>query len=84
MIKNYIKIAWRKLWKNKVYSLINILGLALGISVTLIIALWVNSELKYDRFYTITDRLYQVYTRDAFDGEQHTWGGAHRLFSVPF
>ncbi|SKB46672.1 duplicated orphan permease [Sphingobacterium nematocida] len=75
MIKNYIKIAWRKLWKNKVYSLINILGLALGISVTLIIALWVNSELKYDRFYTITDRLYQVYTRDAFDGEQHTWGG---------
>lgn len=75
MIRNYIKIAWRKLWKNKVYSVINILGLALGISVTLIIALWVNSELKYDRFYTITDRLYQVYTRDAFEGEQHTWGG---------
>ena len=75
MIKNYIKIAWRNLLKNKTFSFINIIGLALGIAITLIIALWVGSELKYDRFYSHTDHLYQVFTRDKFEGEQHTWGG---------
>src|SRR5690606_20167075 len=34
-----------------------------------------NSEIRFDRFYSQTDRLYQVYTRDVFDGNQHTWGG---------
>ncbi|MGB3066133.1 ABC transporter permease [Sphingobacterium thalpophilum] len=75
MIKNYIKTAARNLWKSKGYSFINILGLALGMAVSLIIALWINSEIRFDRFYSQTDRLYQVYTRDVFDGNQHTWGG---------
>jgi len=68
MIKNYIKTAARNLWKSKGYSFINILGLALGMAVSLIIALWINSEIRFDRFYSQTDRLYQVYTRDVFDG----------------
>lgn len=75
MIKNNLKIALRTLWKNKVFSGINILGLALGLSVALIIGLWVNNELTFDRFYSHTDRLYQVNTLDNFDGKAHTWGG---------
>ena len=75
MIQNNLKIAWRTLWKNKVFSGINMLGLALGLSVALIIGLWINNELSYDRFYQHTDRLYKVHTLDSFDGKAHTWGG---------
>ncbi len=74
MIKNHIKIAWRTLQKNKAYASINILGLALGISIALIIGMWINSELKFDTFYTKADRIAQVYTLDTFEGEAHTWG----------
>src|SRR5690606_42103620 len=74
MIKNHFKIAWRNLLKNKGNSTINILGLALGMSIALIIGLWINSEVKYDRFYSKTDRITQVYTLDTFEGKSHTWG----------
>ncbi|MBD1434162.1 ABC transporter permease [Sphingobacterium sp. DN00404] len=75
MIKNHFKIAWRNLLKNKGNSTINILGLALGMSISLIIGLWISSEVQYDRFYSKTDRISQVYTRDTFEGKSHTWGG---------
>lgn len=74
MLKNHIKIAWRTLQKNKAYASINILGLALGISIALIIGMWINSELRFDRFYSKADRLSQVYTLDTFEGQAHTWG----------
>lgn len=74
MIKNYIKIAWRNLWKNRAYSAINIFGLALGMMVSTLIALWIQNEATYDRFYSTTDNLYQVFTADEFDGEKHAWG----------
>ncbi|WP_118195953.1 ABC transporter permease [Albibacterium indicum] len=74
MIRNYLKIAWRNLWKNKVFSAINIFGLALGLTVSTLIALWIQNEVTYDRFYGTTDRLYQVFTSDEFDGEKHAWG----------
>ena len=74
MIKNHLKIAWRNLLKNKGNSIINILGLVLGMSIALIIGLWINSEVKYDRFYSKTDRITQVYTLDTFEGKSHTWG----------
>jgi putative ABC transport system permease protein len=60
MIKNYLKIAWRNLVNNKVYSAINILGLAAGMAVALIIALWVFNEYSYDRFLPNYQQLYQV------------------------
>jgi putative ABC transport system permease protein len=74
MIKNHFKIAWRNLLKNKGNSTINILGLALGMGIALIIGLWISAEIKYDRFYAKTDRISQVYTRDTFEGKSHTWG----------
>jgi len=60
MIKNYLKIAWRNIVNNKVYSAINILGLAAGMAVALIIALWVVNEYSYDKFLPNYKQLYQV------------------------
>jgi len=60
MIKNYFKTAWRNLWKNKVFSLINILGLSLGMAACLLILQYVNFELGYDHFNTNASDIYRV------------------------
>jgi putative ABC transport system permease protein len=60
MIKNYFKIAWRNLRKNKVYSFINIAGLAIGLSCFLLIALYVMDELSYDRYNVKADQIYRI------------------------
>jgi putative ABC transport system permease protein len=60
MIKNYFKIAWRNLKNNKVYSTVNILGLATGMSVALLIGLWVYYQFSYDRFLPGYQQVYQV------------------------
>lgn len=60
MIRNYFKTAWRNLWKNKVFSLINILGLSLGMAACLLILQYVNFELSYDQFNKNAPNLYRV------------------------
>ncbi len=69
MIKSYFKVAWRKLTGNKLLSVINISGLALGITCSLLILLWVQDENSVDGFHTNKDQLYQVYERNYFDGK---------------
>ncbi len=73
MLKNYLKVALRSLWQQKAYSFINIFGLAVGLASTILIVLWVNHELSYDRFHDKEDRLYQAWNRGVFDGELHCW-----------
>ncbi len=70
MFKNYLKIASRNLFKYKTYTLINILGLSVGIACTILILLFVKDELSYDKFYKNHDRIYRV-TREWLnnDGE---------------
>lgn len=60
MLKNYIKIAFRNLFKQKVYSSINIFGLAVGLACFILILLFVQHELSYDRFYENADSIYRV------------------------
>jgi len=60
MIKNYLKIAFRNLWKNRTYSFINILGLTLGLVCFLLIALYVFDELTYDTFHKNASNIYRV------------------------
>src|SRR3546814_10988035 len=60
MVKNYFKIAWRNLKKNKFYSFINIFGLALGMSCSFLIWLWVQDELSYNRFFPDHEEVYFV------------------------
>ncbi|TAG19595.1 MAG: ABC transporter permease [Cytophagia bacterium] len=61
MLRNYLKIALRNLVKNKVYSFINIGGLAVGMAVAMLIGLWVYDELSYNRYHQNYDRIAQVY-----------------------
>src|SRR5579872_2741204 len=60
MIRNYFKTAWRNLWKNKVFSLINILGLSLGMGACLLILQYVNFQLSYDHFNKNASDIYRV------------------------
>ncbi len=62
MFKNYLKIAWRNLIKNKVYSVINVLGLAAGMAVAMLIAFWIWDEVTYDRSFTNHKQLAQIMT----------------------
>ncbi|NCD68431.1 ABC transporter permease [Mucilaginibacter agri] len=68
MIKSYFKIAWRNLSKHKIFSMINVFGLAIGIASFWIIALYVTDELSYDRFNTKADRIFRV-------AQHGTWNG---------
>lgn len=61
MIKNYLKIAWRNLMKNKVFSFINIAGLAIGITVCIMIFLYVMNEFSVDRFHASGKNIYRVF-----------------------
>lgn len=60
MIKNYFKIAWRNIFRNKITSIINVAGLSIGIACVILIALFVQDERKFDRFFSNADRIYQV------------------------
>jgi len=60
MFKNYLKIAWRNLFRQKAFSFINILGLAIGMACSILILLWVQDELSYDRFHAQADNLYRI------------------------
>jgi len=62
MIKNYLKIAWRNLMKNKVFSLINIVGLSTGLACCMLISLYILNETSYDRYQKNADNIYQVGT----------------------
>lgn len=68
MLKNYLKITFRNLTKKSVYSFINILGLAIGLSCSLLIMLWVNDELNYDGFHQNKHKLYQLEGNSKGDG----------------
>src|SRR3954468_24974312 len=60
MIRNYLKIAWRNLTKNKVFSLINILGLTIGITVCLMIFLFIMNEFSVDKFHAKKENISRV------------------------
>jgi putative ABC transport system permease protein len=62
MLKNYLKIAFRNIRKNKTYSIINISGLTVGVACSLLILLYVADELSYDRFHKNSDNIYRVVT----------------------
>ena len=60
MIRNYFKTAWRNLAKNKLYSFINITGLSVGIASCMLIFLYVQYDLSYDRYHEKADRIYRL------------------------
>jgi putative ABC transport system permease protein len=66
MFRNYLVVAWRNLVRNKVYSAINITGLAVGLACCLLILLFVKDELRYDKFHQKAERIYRVTWRETY------------------
>jgi len=72
MLINYIKIAMRNMLRYKTYTIINITGLVLGLTSFILIALWVQDELNYDRFHDNADNIYRVvFADETYDKERH-------------
>ena len=72
MFKNYFKIAWRNLFRNKGFSITNILGLSIGMVCTILILLWVQDELTYDKFHANYNNIYQVMANRDFNNQVFT------------
>lgn len=73
MFKNYLKIAFRSLWRSKAHSFINVFGLSLGIACCILIALFAQDEFSFDRFHQNADRIYRVFARE-------NWGENEEFF----
>ena len=78
MLKSYLKLAWRNLWKNKVFSFLNISGLAIGMASAILILLWIENEVSYDRFHKNKDYIYEAWNRGSFDGKLQCWNSTPR------
>jgi putative ABC transport system permease protein len=75
MIKNYFKIALRGMWKHKLFTLINIVGLSIGISASVVIYLIVHYDFTFDKFHRDSDRIYRVVSNYSFQGTpSYTYG----------
>lgn len=72
MLRNYLIIAFRNLLRNKLFSFLNIFGLALGLACSVLILLWVQNELTWDRFHPNIDQLYRVYINRPGDNGIYT------------
>jgi ABC-type antimicrobial peptide transport system permease subunit len=69
MFANYLKIAFRNLWKYKVHSFINVAGLAIGMACCIVILLFVQDELSYDRFHEHANRIYRIVVKLRYENQ---------------
>ena len=69
MIRNFFKVAYRNLIRNKGFSAINITGLAIGMAAAMLIFLWIHDEVSYDQFHKNKDRIYELWNRVPSDGK---------------
>lgn len=69
MLKNHIKIAWRNLKANRLFSGINILGLSLGLAITIVLYLFISHERSFDKMYSQQDQIYRILVDAEFDGQ---------------
>src|SRR5829696_6467657 len=88
MIKNYLKVAWRNLLKNKTFSFINIFGLSVGLTCCMLISIYIVNEMSYDKHHVNGDRLYQLGTDFMSEGESkpaaNTAGALSRTMQQDF
>ena len=81
MFRNYLKVAWRNLIRNKSFSVLNIVGLSIGLTVFTLIVLWINFELGFDRFHENQERIYEVNNQYAIEGEIWTWNSTPKAMA---
>src|SRR5260370_41494144 len=75
MIKNYLKTAFRSFKRHKLFTLINIIGLSIGVSAALVIYLIVHFDFTFDKFHKDTDHVYRVVSQFTFQGDKSYNGG---------
>ena len=73
MLSNYLKAYLRNLWKNRTYTFLNIIGLAVGIACSTLIFLWIEDEFTYDQQFEKKKYLYQVMENQTYDGHTYTF-----------
>ncbi|MFW2477428.1 MAG: ABC transporter permease [Sediminibacterium sp.] len=81
MIRNFFTIAWRNIWKNKMFSFINIAGLGIGMACTIMIFLWVQYEKSWNKTQANYSQVYQGFSTRNFNGELTT--GSDLMFPLP-
>ena len=81
MIKNYFKIALRHLQKNRGFSGLNILGLAIGMASSILILLWIQDEVNYNHYHKKYNTLVQVYENQTYDGKTYTFSATPGLLA---
>ncbi|GGM79214.1 ABC transporter permease [Dyadobacter beijingensis] len=84
MFKNYLKIAIRNLTRNKVFSVINIAGLSLGLTCCMLIVLYTKDEVSFDRFQANKDRLYRIMVTSKGENETRTFGSTNAIHGPTF
>ena len=72
MLRNYLKIAWRNLLRNKGYSAINILGLSFGMTCTILISLWIYDEITFDELHQNKHQLFKIFANRTFNNQTFT------------
>ncbi|GAB3774190.1 ABC transporter permease [Spirosoma horti] len=80
MLSTYFAIAFRQLWKNQLFNLLNIVGLTVGLAVSTFIALYVWHEFHYDRFEPFAERTYRIMSVANYGGQEVTFPGLHESF----
>lgn len=81
MFKNYFKIAIRNILRDKGFSAINILGLAIGMASAIIILLWIRHQVSYDSFHEKRDRIYEAWNNASMNGEMWTFSNTPRILA---
>lgn len=81
MFRNYLTIAWRHLWKNRFYSMINIFGLALGIASSLILLVFVYTEFNYDKFHPDSAHIYRLLNKGEINKMAVEWPAVGYLWT---
>jgi putative ABC transport system permease protein len=81
MFRNYFKVAFRNLWRNKGFSFINISGLAVGMASAILILLWIQNEISYDQFHANKDRIYEAWNRATFSGKLQCWNTTPKILA---
>ncbi|HTE29933.1 MAG TPA: hypothetical protein VK666_06140, partial [Chryseolinea sp.] len=70
MVKNYLKIAFRFMMRQKGFSIINLSGLTIGITCSLLIILYIQDELRYDKFHPEVEKMYRLGFRGKLEGKE--------------
>ena len=81
MLTSLLKIAWRNIIRSKGFSFINIMGLAIGMASSMLIIMWIYSEVTYEDFHENKDRIYEAWNRASFSGKLQCWNTTPKILA---